>query len=88
MPGDRRRGELVVVVEIGDREPAAHREVDDRGGDVDEVRVLVDERPDLAGQDAVGRHELDRARVARAEPRRVSSAPVVLPNAASMAEPA
>src|SRR5439155_1043452 len=59
LAGDLRRGELVVAVEVGDREPTAHGEVDDRGGDVDEVRMLVDEGADLSGQHAVRRYELD-----------------------------
>ena len=45
------------------RDEAAHREVDDRRGDVEQVRLLVDERADLAGPHLVGRHELDRSRV-------------------------
>ena len=39
----------------------AHGEVDDGGGDVEQVGPLVDQRPDLAGAHALGRLELDRA---------------------------
>src|SRR5204863_62253 len=46
--------------ELADRQPAPHREVDDRRGDVEQVGVLVEQHPDLAGTDRVGRDELDR----------------------------
>ena len=57
-----------------DEDEAAHREVDDRRRDVEQVRLLVDERAELSGPDALGRLELDRAlqcdRVAARAPRR------------------
>ena len=60
-------GELPVALaqetafgELLDLEVAAHREVDDRRGDVERVRLEVDERADLARAQPVGRHELDR----------------------------
>ena len=53
--------------ELLDRDEAAHREVDDRRGDVEQVRLLVDERADLARAHLVGRYELDGARVLLAQ---------------------
>ena len=55
-------------------EVAAHREVDDRGGDVERVRLEVDERAELAGAQVVGRHELDRGLVLRGAAPRSSGA--------------
>ena len=50
----------VLARNLLDQDEAADREVDDRRSHVEQVRLLVDERAQLPGTDAVGRLELDR----------------------------
>ena len=54
--------EPVLLGDLLDHEVLAHRQVDDRRGDVERSRDLVDERADLPGAQVVGRRVLDRTR--------------------------
>ena len=70
-----------------DAQVAPHREVDDRGRDVERVGLLVDERADLTRAQPVGGHELDGDRVVAADGARSSCRRSRLPNTTSAADP-